>query len=104
MLSAMAREVVERNGIGETADAVWKALNTRHQELFSTTSHSNDDVSSCEVASGLMDHSVWARLSCRRSHRKKLGVDRRATTGIAIEEKASREGSSAAAGFTVRMT
>jgi hypothetical protein len=25
MLSAMARELVERNGIGETADAVWKA-------------------------------------------------------------------------------
>jgi hypothetical protein len=31
MLSAMARELVERNGIGETADAVWKALNTEHQ-------------------------------------------------------------------------
>ena len=28
MLSAMARELVERNGIGETADAVWRALNT----------------------------------------------------------------------------
>lgn len=26
MLSAMARELVERNGIGESADAVWKAL------------------------------------------------------------------------------
>lgn len=37
MLSAMARELVERNGIGETADAVWKALNTEHQKLFPTT-------------------------------------------------------------------
>jgi superfamily II DNA or RNA helicase len=34
MLSAMARELVERNGIGEPADAVWKALNTEHQKLF----------------------------------------------------------------------
>jgi hypothetical protein len=34
MLSAMARELVERNGIGETADAVWKALNTEHRKLF----------------------------------------------------------------------
>jgi superfamily II DNA or RNA helicase len=34
MLSAMARELVERNGVGETADAVWKALNAEHQKLF----------------------------------------------------------------------
>ena len=34
MLSAMARELVERNGIGESADAVWKALNAEHQKLF----------------------------------------------------------------------
>ena len=38
MLSAMARELVERNGIGESADAVWKALNAEHQKLFPTTS------------------------------------------------------------------
>jgi len=41
MLSAMARELVERNGIGETADAVWRALNTEHQKLFPTTSAHN---------------------------------------------------------------
>jgi hypothetical protein len=41
MLSAMARELVERNGIGETADAVWKALNLEHQKLFPTTSAPN---------------------------------------------------------------
>ena len=37
MLSAMARELVERNGIGESADAVWKALNLEHQKLFPAT-------------------------------------------------------------------
>lgn len=34
MLSAMARELVERNGVGETADAIWRDLErerTRHQ-------------------------------------------------------------------------
>ncbi len=48
MLSAMARELVERNGIGETADAVWKALNTEHQKLFPTTSGSSEDAASLE--------------------------------------------------------
>jgi hypothetical protein len=48
MLSAMARELVERNGIGESADAVWRALNTEHQKLFPTTSPANEDVSSTE--------------------------------------------------------
>src|SRR6478672_8185127 len=33
MLSAMARKLVERNGIGETADAIWKALNIENQKL-----------------------------------------------------------------------
>jgi hypothetical protein len=37
MLSAMARELVERSGIGETADAIWKALNAENQKLFPTT-------------------------------------------------------------------
>ena len=44
MLSAMARELVERNGIGETADAIWKALNAENQKLFPTTTCSNADV------------------------------------------------------------
>lgn len=43
MLSAMARELVARNGIGETADAVWKALNAEHQKLFPTTTESTRD-------------------------------------------------------------
>ncbi len=50
MLSAMARELVERNGIGETADAVWKALNREHQKLFPTTPlSSNADASPAEL-------------------------------------------------------
>ena len=44
MLSAMARELVERNGIGETADAIWKALNAENQKLFPTTTGSNADI------------------------------------------------------------
>src|SRR6185437_13151078 len=37
MLSAMARELVEKNGIGDTADAVWRSLNEEHQKLFPTS-------------------------------------------------------------------
>ena len=50
MLSAMARELVERNGIGETADAVWKALNAEHEKLFPATSGSNPDVSPMDAS------------------------------------------------------
>jgi hypothetical protein len=49
MLSAMARELVERNGIGETADAVWKSLNAEHRKLFPAASRSNGDVSLIET-------------------------------------------------------
>ena len=49
MLSAMARELVERNGIGDTADSVWRALNTEHQKLFPRNSHRDDDDSSIEM-------------------------------------------------------
>jgi superfamily II DNA or RNA helicase len=36
MLTSMAKELVEKNGIGESADAVWKQLNAEHQRLFPT--------------------------------------------------------------------
>jgi superfamily II DNA or RNA helicase len=49
MLSAMARELVERNGIGESADAVWKALNAEHQKLFATTFESSGDAALLNV-------------------------------------------------------
>src|SRR5579864_5399476 len=55
MLSAMARELVERNGIGESADAVWRALNTEHQKLFPTNSHSRDDAPSTEMPGMLLE-------------------------------------------------
>jgi hypothetical protein len=50
MLSAMARELVERNGIGESADAVWKALNTEHQKLFPIASEPVDETRSPGLA------------------------------------------------------
>jgi superfamily II DNA or RNA helicase len=36
LLSAMARELVEKNGIGDNADAIWRALHLEHQKLFPT--------------------------------------------------------------------
>jgi hypothetical protein len=42
MLSAMARELVERNGIGESADSVWRALTAEHRKLFPGRSQSDD--------------------------------------------------------------
>ena len=54
MLSAMARELVRRNGIGESADAVWKALHTEHQKLFPATSPSNEVVGSLEAPGSLL--------------------------------------------------
>ena len=56
MLSAMARELVERNGIGETADSVWKALNYRTSEAVSRPLARCDDVrSSAELPEFLLD-------------------------------------------------
>lgn len=49
MLSAMARELVERNGIGESADAVWKALNAEHQKLYPRTQCHSSEISAAEV-------------------------------------------------------
>lgn len=33
MLTSMAKELVEKNGIGESADMVWKRVNAEHQRL-----------------------------------------------------------------------
>src|SRR5258708_37427305 len=55
MLSAMARELVERNGIGDTADSIWKSLSAEHQKLFPGNSHSDDDASSIEISGLLLD-------------------------------------------------
>lgn len=50
MLSAMARELVEKNGIGDNADAIWRALNTEHHKLFPTTSGSIGESSAVDLA------------------------------------------------------
>lgn len=92
MLSAMARELVERNGIGETADAVWKALNTEHRKLFPRNAGSKSGISAtnspdtrlhdqfnpaCMVESVLNDTSIIAfgqgpeSLAGRRGRRKR---------------------------------
>jgi superfamily II DNA or RNA helicase len=54
MLSAMARELVEKNGIGESADSVWKALSTEHKNLFPAAVHSTDDESFAEASPALL--------------------------------------------------
>ena len=52
MLSAMARELVESNGIGDSADAVWRALNAEHRKLFSANSLPNDTAFSAAASDG----------------------------------------------------
>src|SRR4051794_29232350 len=37
MLAAMARELVEKNGIGDSADAIWKTLHQEHEKLFTSS-------------------------------------------------------------------
>jgi hypothetical protein len=54
MLSAMARELVETNGIGESADAVWKALNSEHQKLFPTASEPAEEVAVPELSGNVL--------------------------------------------------
>jgi len=54
MLSAMARELVERNGIGESADPVWKALNVEHQKLFPSGPQSVENVRSPKLSGNVL--------------------------------------------------
>jgi hypothetical protein len=54
MLSAMARELVERNGIGESADSVWKALSTEHKKLFPAALRSSGSEPFAETSPGLL--------------------------------------------------
>jgi len=62
MLSAMARELVERNGIGESADAVWKALNAEHRRLFPTASAAMDEVGKPELFGNVLEGVSNARV------------------------------------------
>jgi superfamily II DNA or RNA helicase len=50
MLTSMAKELVEKNGIGESADNVWKQLNAQHQHLFPTLADSEAPGTQCEIA------------------------------------------------------
>jgi hypothetical protein len=62
MLSAMARELVERNGIGESADAIWKTLNAEHQKLFPTGSEPAEEVVSTELSGNVLPGVSEARV------------------------------------------
>jgi hypothetical protein len=42
MLAAMARELVEKNGIGDSADAIWKTLHQEHGKLFAASIHMSE--------------------------------------------------------------
>jgi hypothetical protein len=84
MLSAMARELVERNGIGDAADAVWRALNIEHQKLFPATSRSNEDVPPDRSVGYLAGRSARPCGRCGRGHRWEFGLGLRATAGIAV--------------------
>ena len=62
MLSAMARELVERNGVGESADAVWKALNSEHQKLFPGGVEPAEGVAVPELSGNLLQSDSGARV------------------------------------------
>ncbi|HEX3156537.1 MAG TPA: helicase-related protein, partial [Candidatus Angelobacter sp.] len=42
MLAAMARELVEKNGIGDSANAIWKTLHQEHEKLFAASIQTSD--------------------------------------------------------------
>jgi hypothetical protein len=96
MLSAMARELVERNGIGESADAVWKALNREHQKLFPTAFEPGDEVASADLSRNGLPSDSDARVSVQELfdsgsvvifHRP--GSGRRPRSKSAVPEQAS---------------
>ena len=97
MLSAMARELVERNGIGESADAVWKTLNAEHQKLFPTASESVAEVPAPDFAGSVLQSDSDARVLVQEmldsssvlifGHRP--GSGRRPRTKSSVPEQAS---------------
>jgi DNA polymerase III delta prime subunit len=62
MLSAMARELVEKNGIGDTADAVWRSLNEEHRKLFPAVQPGALDNGESSVATAAEDKSEATEL------------------------------------------
>lgn len=95
MLSAMARELVERNGIGESADAVWKALNAEHQKLFPTSSPV-EEVAPPELSGNLLSADSDPRGLVREIDSSSVrifghtpGSGRRARSKCSVPEQAS---------------
>jgi hypothetical protein len=98
MLSAMARELVERNGIGDAADSVWRALSSEHQKLFPTTSARNEDgpVSDASILAGTQNDPVGPVREAFETapifvfgRRPELASNRRRRTRPAVPEQAS---------------
>ncbi len=56
MLTSMAKELVEKNGIGEGADLVWKRLNAEHQRLFPTRSEGGSILPEANPVVGIEPH------------------------------------------------
>jgi superfamily II DNA or RNA helicase len=52
MLTSMAKELVEKNGIGESADQIWRQLNSEHQRLFPARTEANVPVGAGPVPAG----------------------------------------------------
>jgi hypothetical protein len=56
MLTSMAKELVEKNGIGEGADLVWRRLNAEHQRLFPTRSEGGSILPEANPVVGIEPH------------------------------------------------
>jgi hypothetical protein len=91
-------------GIGESADAVWKALHTEHQKLFPATSPSNEVVASLEAPGTLLTAQSDSASLVEEAIEGNSVLIFWAAAGIAIGQKAAREAGGAGAGFTVRIT
>jgi len=102
MLSAMARELVERNGIGETADSVWKALNAEHQKLFPTLRMATMQSypSNCRASFwklSLTPRASWKELWITASRRL------RPATALLVSEAAARASSCPGTAVIIRL-
>lgn len=60
MLTSMAKELVEKNRIGDSADAVWKQLNAEHQRLFPTRAENEIPRADLEVPPGVAPETLQA--------------------------------------------
>ena len=97
MLSAMARELVERNGIGETADSVWKALSAGTSKVVPNKFCPHDDAPSSEESifdaqndpAGLVEGVFDTAPILVFGRRPELSSGRRRRAKAAVPEQAS---------------